>query len=70
MLTEIFVNLIETYTKNEKITNELWQEIEDNYSNKNRHYHNLSHVENLYNQLLEVKDKISNWDVLSFTSSN
>ena len=67
MLKEIFINLIETYTKNEKLTNKLWQEIEDNYSNKKRHYHNLSHLENLYYQLLEVKDKISNWDVLLFT---
>ena len=67
MLIEIFTTLLSKYITDNIAINKLWEEIEDNYSQKKRHYHNLSHLENLYNQLLEVKDKISNWNVLLFT---
>jgi predicted metal-dependent HD superfamily phosphohydrolase len=67
LLKETFHALISNYTNNEIVINELWQEIEEHYSEKNRHYHTLNHIENLLNQLLEVRDKIKNWDTILFT---
>ncbi|MGG5507271.1 MULTISPECIES: HD domain-containing protein [unclassified Myroides] len=46
---------------------DLWQEIEQNYSESKRHYHNLSHLENLLKQLIEVKHEIENWETVLFT---
>ncbi|MBB1192845.1 hypothetical protein DNC80_04085, partial [Flavobacterium sp. SOK18b] len=67
MLKETFSNLLTKYTDDESLTNELWNEIDQNYTDKKRHYHNLSHLDNLYKQLLFVKEKIENWDTVLFT---
>jgi predicted metal-dependent HD superfamily phosphohydrolase len=49
------------------LINELWTEIEKNYSNKKRHYHTLQHLANLMAQLTEVKGEIRNWETILFT---
>lgn len=67
MLKETFVELLIKYTDNNSLINELWTEVENNYSNKERYYHTLQHLDNLLNQLIEVKDKIQNWDTILFT---
>ncbi|MFZ4798650.1 MAG: hypothetical protein ACOYMA_14220 [Bacteroidia bacterium] len=66
-MKEIFVKLLLNYTNNIGVINELWTEIELNYSSKNRHYHSLSHLENLFTQLSEIKDEIQNWEAILFT---
>lgn len=67
MLKATFISLLSTYTKDEVLINELWLEIEENYSGKKRYYHTLAHLENLLVQLLEVKDEIENWEVILYT---
>ena len=67
MLKETYLELLSYYTKNNSLVNELWLEIEQKYSEKKRHYHNLQHLENLLQQLIEVKDKIQNWNIILFT---
>ena len=67
MLKETFIKLLANYTDNESLRNELWTEIEKNYSNTQRHYHTLLHLENILNQLAEVKSEIHNWDIVLFT---
>lgn len=67
MLKETFFNLISNYTKDKNLISELWDEIVLNYSNKKRHYHTLSHLENLLKELLEVNDKINEWQTILFT---
>lgn len=67
MIKETFIELLTNYTDNERLTNELWTEIEKHYSDKKRHYHTLQHLESLLTQLTEVKDKIQDWDVILFT---
>ena len=57
----------ENYTDDYSLINELWIEIEKNYTKKKRHYHTLLHLENLLVQLLEVKDKIDSWETVLFT---
>lgn len=44
----------------------LWDEIARNHSKKNRYYHNLSHLENLYQNLLLIKEEILDWDIILF----
>ncbi|GAA4302141.1 hypothetical protein [Nibribacter koreensis] len=67
MLKETFKELVTNYTDNASLPNELWVEIEKNYSGKKRHYHTLYHLQNLLEQLTTIKDQIQNWDTLLFT---
>lgn len=66
-LKEIFSKLLINYTTNSSLINELWDEVEKNYSEKKRHYHTLKHLENLFTSLTEVKSEIQNWESILFT---
>lgn len=67
MLKQTFTDLIGRYINDDRLINQLWQEIEDNYSNKKRHYHTLQHLQNLLPLLQEVKEDIKDWDTLLFS---
>jgi predicted metal-dependent HD superfamily phosphohydrolase len=67
VLKETFKELLKNYTDNSGLTNELWTEIEKNYSSKKRHYHTLQHLDSLLAQLTEVKGEIQNWKTILFT---
>jgi predicted metal-dependent HD superfamily phosphohydrolase len=67
VLKETFIELLTNYTDSDSLTNELWTEIEKNYSSKKRHYHTLHHLDNLLTQLTEVKNEIQNWNSILFT---
>ena len=66
MLKELFLSLTSQYTNEADLQQKLWLEIEKNYSGKKRHYHNLSHLENLLAELTELKEVISNWNAIVF----
>lgn len=67
MLKEIFTDLVQKYTDDSEIILQLWNEIEKAYSTQKRYYHNLSHLENLFLQLSEVKNLIEDWDTILFS---
>lgn len=67
MLKRAFIDLVKNYTDDEALTNELWSEIEENYSSKKRHYHTLKHLENLFAQLNEVKGELRDLETILFT---
>lgn len=67
MLKETYLELLTNYTNDKSLLNDLWKEIEQNYSNEKRRYHTLSHLDNLLQQLKDVKDKIENWEAVLFT---
>ncbi|SHE58594.1 HD domain-containing protein [Pedobacter caeni] len=67
MLKETFIKLLEPYTDQTALINELWNEIEVCHSHAKRHYHTLTHLENLLQQLIPVQDHIKNWNVVLFT---
>jgi predicted metal-dependent HD superfamily phosphohydrolase len=67
MLKQTFIELILNYSKDAALANNLWNEIESKYSSKNRYYHTLNHLENLLNQLSEVKSEIQDWNCVLFT---
>lgn len=67
MLQETFMGLLRNYTDNNRLIQELWKEVEKHYSGPKRHYHTLQHLDNLFIQLIEVKEQIENWEILLFT---
>ena len=66
-LNSIFSNLISKFSNNENLKLDYWQEIEKLYSQKNRKYHNLAHLENMILELENVKEEISDYDVMLFS---
>ncbi|WP_047414576.1 hypothetical protein [Cellulophaga sp. Hel_I_12] len=66
MLKEKFIQLISSYSKDERYNLYCWKEIEEKYSSKSRYYHNLEHLENMLKELDEVKTQILNLDSLIF----
>jgi predicted metal-dependent HD superfamily phosphohydrolase len=65
MLKGIFVRLIQNYTANNLLANDLWIEIETNYQEKTLPH--FSPSGNLFTQLIVIKDQIKNWDTVLFT---
>ena len=66
-LEETFQQLKAQYTNDKALTNTLWLEIEKAYSNKKRHYHNLTHLQNLIHELEQQKHLIQNWNLMLFS---
>ncbi|MBF6607159.1 MAG: hypothetical protein ITG00_00280 [Flavobacterium sp.] len=66
MLREILFGLARKYTSNEALIQELWHEIEANYAQPHRYYHNLSHLENLFSELIMVQELVADWDTMMF----
>lgn len=44
----------------------LWNEIQEQYSGKQRHYHNLRHLDNLLQELTAVQELIQDWETVMF----
>lgn len=64
MLKDIFSQLITKYSTSS--ADSLWQEIEKAYTGRNCYYHNLIHLENMYNELFSCKEDIEDWDTMLF----
>lgn len=67
ILKDKFFQLCFQFNQDEILIANLWQEIEKRYSEKGRHYHNLTHLENMFLELELVKDKIVNFNNISFS---
>jgi predicted metal-dependent HD superfamily phosphohydrolase len=65
-LEATFKSLVEKYDTNTVVIDRLWTEINKSYSNKKRHYHNLTHLENLWTALNQHKNLIQDWDAILF----
>ena len=66
MLTDTFLQLVNKYSKDHELANNLWLEIFTKYSEPKRHYHTIDHLEALITDLNEVKSKITDWDTTLF----
>ena len=44
-----------------------WNEIQENYSKPNRYYHNLTHLDHLFQELNEAKTFIEDWQTIVFS---
>ena len=66
-LKETFFSLLRKYAVDHRRMDVLWNEIDRNYSDSNRHYHTLLHLANLLSEMHEVKSQIQDWQTLLFT---
>lgn len=66
-LKDQFEQLCCPFSKDAGIINTLWKEIETQYTEKGRHYHNLLHLENMFRELDLVKSNISDFTAVSFS---
>ena len=66
-LKQTFCDLLARCAVDSRLVMELWQEVENKYSEKNRHYHTLQHLDNMMEQLAPVKDEIGHWDTILFS---
>ena len=70
MITELksqWTELASKYSDNQTTINSLWEGILKQYSGKNRHYHNLAHIQNMLLQAEIFKNKIEDFDTLLFS---
>lgn len=67
MLKQNFNNLFQKYNQDISLQEKLCLEIEIHYSSRKRHYHNLSHLENLFQELFPIKEKLEDWDTIQFS---
>ncbi|MFY1047156.1 hypothetical protein [Chryseobacterium sp. GP-SGM7] len=67
ILKEKFFHICLQFTQNEILIQNFSTEIEKKYSEKNRYYHNVQHLENMFSELEFVKDTILNFSNLSFS---
>jgi predicted metal-dependent HD superfamily phosphohydrolase len=63
MIKEQFLISVEQFAKPDQ-SNKLWIEIAKGYSASSRHYHTLSHLDNLVVLLHEQKIKFKNWNTI------
>lgn len=66
-LSEIFIKLCLKYSNNNDLIFEYWKEVAKSYSQKNRHYHNLSHLEKMIIELKKVKNNVEDIDSVLFS---
>ncbi|MFP3835153.1 hypothetical protein [Chryseobacterium sp. SIMBA_028] len=66
-LKDQFQKLCLQFSEDPNVIQPLWSEIEKRYSEKGRHYHNLLHLENMFKELENVKSRISNFTMVSFS---
>jgi predicted metal-dependent HD superfamily phosphohydrolase len=61
-----FIASLKKYTADSELQQTMWNEVEKKYSGTDRHYHNLTHLNAMLNELTTHKDKFTNWDAIIF----
>ncbi|MEG1591418.1 HD domain-containing protein [Chryseobacterium sp.] len=67
ILKDRFEKLCLNFTENKILVDKFWLEIENNYSGKSIHYHNLQHLENMFEEIDAVRNQIEKFDNISFS---
>jgi len=66
MIRNEFFNSLDSYNTEGNDPSNLWEEIEKHYSDTSRHYHTLVHLDNLISELLPLRSRFTNWNVVVF----
>lgn len=66
-LQEIWNQLASKYSGDSQFVKKLWEEIEFSYTNKNRYYHNLGHLEYMIEKAQQYKEKLTDPDTVFFS---
>lgn len=61
-LEKIFIETLQKYTSNKNIIETFYNEIAVNYNSKTRFYHNFTHIKNMIEFALSIKEKIVDFD--------
>ena len=61
-----FKESIENYTRNTIALDRLWNDIVNQYTEPSRHYHTLTHLDALANELTNVREAMIDWDLVVF----
>ncbi|MCD0457628.1 hypothetical protein LPB85_19495 [Chryseobacterium sp. LC2016-27] len=67
ILKDRFETLCLNFSENKILVEKFWIEIENNYSTKSRYYHNLPHLENMFEEIDAVRDQIEKFENISFS---
>lgn len=67
ILKDRFETLSINFTNDKSLIESFWLEIEKNYSAKNRYYHNLQHLETLFEEIENIQAEIENFNNISFS---
>ena len=67
MFEQTFKTQLASLTSDEQLVEQLWSEIKESYAASARHYHNLSHLDNLLAELLPLREEIRDWQTLLFS---
>ena len=67
MLQEIFKDLTLKTIEDKALCNKLWKEIVMAYTQPSRHYHTLSHLENLIVELKQCRELIVDYDIMLYS---
>lgn len=67
MLEAVFKNLCAAYSGDTALIHQQWNEIATAYGQQQRYYHNLTHLQHLYNSLLPLKNAVMHWDETMFS---
>ncbi len=67
-LRDIWIELASNYLADFEMIDELWGEIEKEYSYKSRYYHNLSHLTDMISQLMIIKANIKDFNTILFAT--
>jgi predicted metal-dependent HD superfamily phosphohydrolase len=66
-LYQNFKELFQKYNQDNSLQENLWLEIETYYTSKKRHYHTMVHLENLFQELLPIKENFEDWETVQFS---
>lgn len=59
-------HLLRSFTDQEEKISSLWEEIKHHYEEKHRHYHNLTHIQDLLQQAEIYQAHLAEYDILQF----
>ncbi|KAA9325417.1 HD domain-containing protein [Adhaeribacter soli] len=63
---KVWRELAGNYTSDQELIETLWQELQQNYSEQNRHYHNLNHLSFMLEQAKRYEKQLKNPDAVTF----
>jgi predicted metal-dependent HD superfamily phosphohydrolase len=67
MVKQTFLQQVTDLTGDLALANRLWQEVETAYTEPVRYFHNLLHLEHLWQELTPLHDEIDDWPTLFFS---
>jgi predicted metal-dependent HD superfamily phosphohydrolase len=65
-MKEFFIQTVAQFSTDEALQQKLWQELEQNYGHKNRHYHTLRHIKCVLEALEAHQKAIQDWESMVF----